>query len=603
MWQPGTFYNPGATVRRVSTPPVSATPIANADFESGDTLWTKDAGWTIGTGANFRTFNGAYSARWFQTGSGRIVSQTHAPVTPGQVVIANCRVRRGEITHNQAGARVELEWLDSGQAFISRSQGNMIQVGRNIYELSTVTGTAPANAAFVRIGAFAFRDPGHSGNSVWVDTFTWSYAFSPQPEGLVFTAVQPDAGFSGATEPVWPTVNGQQVVDNEVTWEALTGSRVIWEANAILVSGYDEPLWPLAVGGGVVDNTIVWEAISRRVTDARCPNKIPTIIAASKVFNADDDIIAFSATVNPLDWSTAEDAGYLPFGLQAYGANPVTALGLYRSNLVAFNSTGFQMWQIDEDPANMALLDAVPVGCTQPRTVKPVQNDLVFLSAVGVRNIGIAGASTNLQAGTFGEAVDPLVSAAIKAGVYTPHATFVPSRGQYWLFFGPEAFVLTITDVKAMSWSRYVFPEAITDTTLLDDDLVLRTETGKVWFVSDDETADDVHIDEVEESIPFEGVIHWLHLDFGALGVEKQFLGFDLVANAPEGVRVSIGYDQRDVNARTADYSMEGDSLPGQMVPIPVSGPSFDLRVTFEANQVWEWQAAVMYIQDMRPGT
>jgi hypothetical protein len=42
---------------------------------------------------------------------------------------------------------------------------------------------------------------------------------------------------------------------------------------------------------------------------------------------------------------------------------------------------------------------------------------------------------------------------------------------------------------------------------------------------------------------------------------------------------------------------MDGDTLPGQMVPFPVSGPSFDLRLTFNSGQAWEWQASVLYIQ------
>jgi hypothetical protein len=101
---------------------------------------------------------------------------------------------------------------------------------------------------------------------------------------------------------------------------------------------------------------------------------------------------------------------------------------------------------------------------------------------------------------------------------------------------------------------------------------------------------------------PFESIIHWPHLDFAALGVEKQMIGFDIVADAPNGVRVSVGYDQRDRDLRTQDYFMDGDTLPAQMVPMPVSGPAFDLRITFESEQKWEWQAAVIYIQDMRSG-
>ena len=62
----------------------------------------------------------------------------------------------------------------------------------------------------------------------------------------------------------------------------------------------------------------------------------------------------YCATTNPLDWTSEADAGFLPIGLQSYGTNPFLAAGLYRSNLVFFNSQGLQMWQVDEDPANMA---------------------------------------------------------------------------------------------------------------------------------------------------------------------------------------------------------------------------------------------------------
>jgi hypothetical protein len=103
--------------------------------------------------------------------------------------------------------------------------------------------------------------------------------------------------------------------------------------------------------------------------------------------------------------------------------------------------------------------------------------------------------------------------------------------------------------------------------------------------------------------VEFDGIVHWPHLDFGALGVEKQFVGFDLIATAPDGVAVSIGYDQRDLSMRTADYTMDANTLPGKLVPIPVTAPSFDFKLTFAGGQAWEWFASVLYINDLRPGS
>lgn len=607
VWQPGTFYNPGATVRPATTPPVSAPPIPNAAFEDGATGWTTETGWSIvSQQGSEKPFQGTKYAMFSGSGDaeGRIISQTNFPVRPGQSIKASCMVRR--LRTSYTGGRVELDWLDENEALIFSSQGNTIETTGSTtgnWRKSEVEAFAPAGAAFVRIAGYGYRTQGS--HKLFLDSFTWNYSYQSANTSLVFLAVQPNAGYSGATEPAWPNVNGQTVIDNEVTWEAIDNSRVVWEAHPILVSDYIEPDWPAQVGASVGDGTISWTAISRRVEDEKCPNTPYVVIGASKIFAGDDDIIAFSATVNPLDWSTTEDAGYLPFGLQNYGANPVRALALYRSNLVAFNAEGFQMWQIDEDPQNMSILDAVPIACIYARTAMPVMNDLVFLNPIGVRNMGIAGASTNLQAGTFGEAVDALVTAEIRAGTYTPFAQFVPAFGQYWLFFGPQVFVLTITGAKKMRWSRYVYPEAITDATLLGQDLYLRTITDRVWKVDATQTLDDAHENEETQDIVGDdiiGVIHWPYIDLGNIGTEKSMVGFDLVSDAPEGVRVSIGFDQRDRDLRTTDYEMDADSLPGQMVPMPVTGPSFDLRLTFNANQAWEWEASVLYVQDRRMG-
>jgi hypothetical protein len=111
-------------------------------------------------------------------------------------------------------------------------------------------------------------------------------------------------------------------------------------------------------------------------------------------------------------------------------------MNLYRGNLVIFNTEGCQMWQVDEDPLNMALLDAVPIGSTQHKALTPVANDLFLLSPLGVRTMGIAAGSQNLMAGDVGMPIDSLVQTAIAAAAannITPLATYYPAQGQFWL--------------------------------------------------------------------------------------------------------------------------------------------------------------------------
>jgi hypothetical protein len=440
-----------------------------------------------------------------------------------------------------------------------------------------------------------------AGESVFFDNATISHTDPVGISQLLFKATQADPGFSDSFEPTWPTVVGNTVVDNEVTWEGVPANRVQWQAFPILVSGSSEPTFPAAIGAEVADNTISWVADTRRVEDPNCPNTKAVAITASKIFAGDGDIIAYSATINPLDWTTANDAGYIPFGLNTHGSQDVSALGLYRSNLVAFNSKGFQMWQVDEDPANFAILDAIAVGVptSAVKSLQPVSNDLVFLTEVGIRSMGIAGASTNLQAGDFGKQIDPLVKAKLTAGE-VPISLYYPGAGQYWLIFGAEAFVLTMNGGKRdMSWSRYVFPSDIDDWTILDEDLMLRSG-DKIWRLDDAAERDDQVGDPASSGTAFVGRIWWPYLDFGRFGGDKQMIGFDLVATG--AVTVTFGYDQtNDAIATDAYLLAAGDTLPGTIVPMPITGPSFQLRLEFTADQStpWEWSGAILYLEDI----
>lgn len=498
VWAPGEFINPGDLRQPRTTPPVVTAAIPNPSFETGDlTSWTVDNAAITVVNMAGNAFEGVYAIRHPDglLGTYTIKSTNVVPVLPGQVITAGCRYRRETNVTGRQSMSIVINWYDASMVFISESFASQNSGAVNIWYNPTVTGTAPTGAAFAEFKISTFQTGDGGTHHQYFDSCYWDYVQPVAQSGLVYKAVQANAGFTAATEPVWPLVLGNTVVDNEVTWEAVLASNVTWEATPILLSGAVEPTFPVEVGATILDNTVVWKAISRRITDANCPNSKAVMIAASKVFAVDEDIVRFCATVNPLDWSIREDAGYLPTGLQTYGANAAAALGLYRANLVNFNSQGFQMWQVDQDPANMAFLDAVPVGSTYTHTWVPVANDLVGLTAVGVRNLSIAGASTNLQADGVGEPIDSLVKPKIKLldSDDDPLGLFWPAAGQYWLIFGNEAFVLTINAVKKKSWSRYVFPEEITDSTLDGNTLVLRTATGKVLEMSEEALRDHVY--------------------------------------------------------------------------------------------------------------
>ena len=315
IWRAGTLYQPGSVVLPATPPPVPPQSLTNGNFADGDDNWTL-IGYSVENepgfdGADWRATNGGAGT------SMSLVNDTEVVASPGQTCSASYMVQ-GIGGDGDARNYLRLYFYDSDDALISTVESGRIKIKecRNQWRKHTISATAPANTAYFKVGA---RNDGRGGHW-WLSDFRLTSVHVPLSTGLLFTAVQAASGFSAAIEPVWPSETGIQVVDNEVTWEAIDGERVVWTAERILVSGATEPTWPGP--GSVVDNTILWQQDDRRVEDQAAPNSKVVALAASKIFAADDDIVPFCATVDPLDWSTADDAGYLPFGLQNYGNQP-----------------------------------------------------------------------------------------------------------------------------------------------------------------------------------------------------------------------------------------------------------------------------------------
>lgn len=627
IWAPGTAYPPGSVVQPSTGQGAFINAIPNGDFEDGD-----DGNWTFSSanatiqGTN--NYQGNFSLK-LQPGAGHgtefATMFDFGTVTPGQSVTASAYVNP-----NNTGANLSmtilLEWYNSSDTLLSATTS--AQARGPGYRQISVTGNAPAGAAHVRVRLEA--QTGTSPNASFADLVTWNLETPAAVSNFLFEAIQATAASSASTEPTWPTTAGNTVIDGGVTWKAIGTSIITWQAIPIMQSGASQPSFPTTIGNTVndpstyttedthvTDTSMSWVAINRQITDTNVPHTTARCLGASHVFAANNDICSYSAAVDPTDWSSANNAGYLPTGLNNYGDNPIEVLALYRSNLVALNAGGYQMWQIDPDPQNMALLDAQPVGSVYTRGAQSVSNDLLFVTEVGIRNLGTVGSTANMAIGGTGQPVDPLVKAQLKTNS-DPNSLYYPGRGQYWCIFGNLAFVLTLNGTSQKTWSRYVFPDAITDWCLLGGVLFLRTAGNLVWQFDYDTLVDDAG----GANTAFTSTIQWPYLDMGSLGIGKDMIGFDLIGTGD--CTVQFGWNQQD-NTTWSDnagfatstnvsppYTLTIiDTLPGEPVPFPMSAPSYTMILTFNSNQPnlgatnsqsWEWEAANIYIQDLSGG-
>lgn len=604
QWESATLYEKGALRVPRTLPQAPGAPIGNPSFEQGDTLWDKSGNWAINNNPGFR---GNWCAQFGGSGTGELISESRAPVNPGQRIRGQCYIKPS--TGSDAG-RCRLYWFDINGVEIvnARANGSLVQ-GSGAWRVSVVDGTAPSMAASVAIGVSTTKS---SGTVVSADEFSWNYGGQQPTQGLMYKAVQEGVGLSGANEPAWPGQLGQSVVDNEVTWEAVAITRIVWRAEPIMVSGAIEPAWATGVGDQTADNTISWSTGSRAISDPKCPHSPYVVIQHGKVYAGDDDIAAFCATNSPRDWSAPNDAGYIPFGTGSYGSNPIKVMGLYRGNLMIMNSIGFQLWQIDPDPALNNRIDSLPVGSEHHRCFATVANDALMLTARGVRSVGVAAASSNIETADVGSPVDTLVRKYMLQDA-SPRAFFSPSGGEYFLLFRDcsvegvsaktTAFVFTVSQLgKIGSWSRYRLPFYV-DAHTFDGDVLLMRSGDDVFTFDEESGSDDVDGVRVQFTSWFR--THFLQL--GQIGQDKTTEAFDIATTLPFGlvgnpeVRVSLMPDQRDPSLESERVQIPLDTVPDYIVPLEVTGPSIAIRVEYTGGP-WQFDGLNLYYNGMAPG-
>lgn len=155
-------------------------------------------------------------------------------------------------------------------------------------------------------------------------------------------------------------------------------------------------------------------------------------------------------------------------------------------------------------------------------------------------------------------------------------------------------FVCTITDTgKVKAWSRYVFPFTVDAFAQLGNDLYIR-HGDIVSKVVESAVSDEVN------GVPvlFGGSVQWNWLDFGTPGRTKELEGFDIVSSGTPSV--SLGYDQTNLAAFTPPYAVPADTLPGGLIPLPVSAPSLSVKVDFAGGEKWSLQEISLYFNDDR---
>ena len=232
---------------------------------------------------------------------------------------------------------------------------------------------------------------------------------------------------------------------------------------------------------------------NRRLTTNQVPFRRPLLaIAASRVFAADKGFVRYCKVGNPFDWRGTDDAGFLPAGRAAGGREEVTALGLYDDKLVVFFEDALQVWRVDEDPANMALVQHVEgVGTRYPLSVAQIGGHTVFLTEDGYRLLDTQRESQRIIVRDVGAPIDSMV----RQRTITPHTGRVDRRGgpigiynaafdQYLCFWEKsrcDVYSFSQRD-RLAAWSVYELPHEVREVVAIGTMLYLRDDDdGKLY--------------------------------------------------------------------------------------------------------------------------
>lgn len=383
---------------------------------------------------------------------------------------------------------------------------------------------------------------------------------------------------------------------------SITHANTLFKANKVQFSGGARPVADVPFAdvfnafiycavqydNGAVEHHYLDGSAATHIADGNCPDTKGVVKLASKLFAINGDTVRFCKTGNPRDWSAANDAGFLPTGLNSRGDRSANALGIYQNKLVVLSRDGAQLWQVDPDPTAMKLDTIVEnVGTSFPRSVANVAGDLYFLSDYGFRSITTLQLTNNLADVDVGSPIDTLVRPETKVPGVFPRAFYFYGTGQYICAIGSQLFVYSISrTAKIAAWSRYILPGAVDAFAELGQELYIRS--GDTVYKLD-------HTANSDDGVAFEVLLDLPYMDLKTPGQLKRLYGVDLVVDGR--CDFSVGFDVRDPDARTSPVSIGGNTRPGGLIPVECSGTEFSLRFKNYDKKPFRLDSVTLYYE------
>lgn len=332
------------------------------------------------------------------------------------------------------------------------------------------------------------------------------------------------------------------------------------------------------------------------VTDVNCPNTKEVLKQQSKIYAKGNEVVRYCATNLPRNWTLANDAGFLPTGIQAIGSTVCTALGQFaKSKLAFFSSDSIQVWKVDPNPALNAIESIVSnVGTRYSKSPLGFSGDIFFLSDTGFRSVTVLADTDNLRDIDIGNAIDSIVLPTLNS-TSDPISIFYSGLGQFWSIDNKTVWVYSFSrTAKLSAWSKFILPIAADDATVLNGDLYIRS--GNSVYVMDKAVFSD-------DGVPPVITVEYPFLDFRTPGVLKMITGVDSIGAGSAMLRLKY---LAMVNGVPTEF-ITGDipiiagntTAPGPMTPIELCATAVAPIITHSVNEDFRIDALTFYYDNL----
>ncbi|MDE2098682.1 MAG: hypothetical protein KGL39_15620 [Patescibacteria group bacterium] len=162
----------------------------------------------------------------------------------------------------------------------------------------------------------------------------------------------------------------------------------------------------------------------------------------NKVYGLSGATAFFSAVGEPAVFNDPNASGNSFITMNNFFSTPenLAAMAPYQGRLLFAFRRLVQIWQVDPDPANYALVQTLPnIGTVAPLSVQPVGDmDVYMLADNGVRSVRVRDASNNAIIADIGTPIDAIIQPLLDALDDTQKAAACgivePSSNRYWLY-------------------------------------------------------------------------------------------------------------------------------------------------------------------------